>query len=294
MNKIEHLALTFIIILFLTIPLSAQGEKALKLQENNQEKIVNEYVIGPRDLLEIKVFESPELDQTVRVSEDGSITIPLLGKVTVGGMTKDAVENKIAGLLEVRQYVKNARVSVFIKEYQSNSVSVIGAVKSPGMYELIGKRTLLQIITQAGGFADNAGDSLFVLREVPNGGERSISIDLEDLVIHGDQKLNISLQANDVINVPVDKVIQIFVFGCVKSPGVQSFRLSDKVTLLQAIAKAGGFAEGAKKKAVLIKRKNKDGEEININVNLKDIIKGKKPDIELQKGDVVYVPESKW
>ena len=68
----------------------------------------------------------------------------------------------------------------------------------------------------------------------------------------------------------------------------------DKVTLLQAIAKAGGPAEGAKKKGVLIKRRNKDGKEININVNLKDIIKGKKPDIDLQKGDVVYVPESKW
>ncbi len=294
MNKKGYLVLTFIIILFLTISLSAQGEQALKQQEISTGKIVNEYVIGPRDLLEIKVFESPELNQTVRVSEDGSITIPLLGKVIVGGMTKDAVEEKIAGLLEDRKFVINAKVSVFIKEYQSNSISVIGAVNSPGMYELIGKRTLLQMITQAGGFADNAGDSLFVLREEANGGERSLSIDLEDLVEHGDQNLNIPLQANDVINVPVDKVIQIFVFGCVKNPGAQSYRLSDKVTLLQAIAKAGGFAEGAKKKAVLIKRKNKDGEEINIKVNLKDIIKGKKPDIELQKGDVVYVPESKW
>lgn len=293
MNKICYLAFTFIIIPFLTISLSAQGQSILKQQEVSTKKIVNEYVIGPRDLLEIKVFESPELDQTVRVSEDGSITIPLIGKVIVGGLTKDAVEDKIAGLLDER-FVKNAKVSVFIKEYQSNSVSVIGAVNNPGMYELIGKRTLLQMITLAGGFADNAGDSLFVLREGVNGGTGSISIDLEELVEHGNQKLNIPLQANDVINVPVDKVIQIFVFGCVKSPGAQSFRMSDKVTLLQAIAKAGGLAEGAKKKGVLIKRKNKDGTEINITVNLKDIIKGKKTDIDLQKGDVVYVPESKW
>ena len=288
MNKIGHLVLTFIIIFIPTIFLSAQEQ-----QKISPEKIVKEYEIGPRDLLEIKVFESPDLDQTVRVSEDGSITIPLIGKVLVGGLTKDAVENKIAGLLDER-FVKNAKVSIFIKEHQSNSVSVIGAVNNPGMYELIGKRTLLQMITLAGGFANNAGDSLFVLREAPNGGERSISIDLEELVEHGDPKLNIPLQANDVINVPVDKVIQIFVFGCVKNPGAQSYRVSDKVTLLQAIAKAGGPAEGAKKKGVLIKRRNKDGKEININVNLKDIIKGKKPDIDLQKGDVVYVPESKW
>ena len=294
MNKISQFTLTFLIVPFLAISATPQVQTAPERQENSTGRIVNEYEIGPRDLLEIKVFESPELNQTVRVSEDGSITIPLLGKVTVGGMTKDAVEEKIAGLLEERKFVIDAKVSIFIKEFQSNSVSVIGAVNSPGMYELIGKRTLLQMITQAGGFKDNAGDSLFVIREGANGESKSLSINLEELVENGDQKLNIPLQADDVINVPVDKIIQIFVFGYVKSPGAQSFKMSDKVTLLQVIAKAGGLAEGAKKKNVLIKRKNEDGKEINLNVNLKDIIKGKKPDLELQKGDVVYVPESKW
>lgn len=260
--------------------------------QKEREIFSREYQIGPRDLLEIKVFELPELSQTVRVSEDGSITLPLLQKVMVGGLTKDAVERKLASLLEER-YIKNAQVSVFIKEYQSKRVAVIGAVERPGMYELVGRQNLLQMISQAGGFKENAANEIFVLREGENGITASIRIDLEDLIINGNQKLNIPLESNDVINVPVDKIIHVYVFGEVRNPGALQVKTSKKITLLQAIAQAGGTTEGASKRGVVIKRKDlKTGKEIKINVNLKDIIKGKKPDIELREGDVVYVPES--
>lgn len=261
--------------------------------QQEQENYVKEYMIGPRDLLEIKVFELPELNQIVRVSEDGSITIPLLGKVMVEGLNKDALEKKLANLLEVK-YIKNAKVSVFIREYQSRQVAVIGAVEEPGMYEIIGRQNLLQMISKAGGFTEKAANKLFVLREGKNGMTANISIDLEDLLINGNQKLNIPLIADDVINVPVDKIIHIFVFGMVKMPGALEVRMSKKLTLLQAIAQAGGLAEGAKKSGILIKRRNKDGKATKIKVNLKDIINDKKPDIELMEGDVVYVPESIW
>jgi polysaccharide export outer membrane protein len=256
-----------------------------------QEIFVKEYKIGAKDLLEIKVFELPELNQTVRVSEDGSITLPLLGRVMIEGLTKDALERKLAELLE-EKYLKNARISVFIKEYQSKRVAIIGAVQNPGMYELVGRQTLLQIISQAGGFKESAANEIFVLREGKNGITASISIDLEDLTVNGNQRLNIPLQANDVINVPVDRIINIYVFGKVKNPGALQVKMSKKFTLLQAIAQAGGLADGASKRGVTIKRKDKGGREIKMKVNLKDIIKGKKPDIELKEGDVVYVPES--
>lgn len=97
----------------------------------------------------------------------------------------------------------------------------------------------------------------------------------------------------DVINIPIDQIINVFVFGAVRNPGALQVKLSKRFTLLQAIAQAGGTAEGASKSGIVIKRKdNKTGKETEIKVNLKDIIKGKKPDIELQEGDVVYVPES--
>jgi len=257
-----------------------------------QEIFIKEYIIGPRDLLDIKVFELPELDQTVRVSEDGSITIPLLNKVIVGGMSKDAIERKLAQLLE-EKYVKNPQVSVFIREYQSRLVAVIGAVEKPGTYELIGRQNLLQMISKAGGIKENASSQLFVLREGKSGSAGTLTIDLDDLMANGNQNLNIPLQAGDVINIPLDKIILVFVFGEVKNPGALQVKMSKKVTLLQAIAQAGGTTEGASRSGITVKRKDrKTGRETNMKFNLKDIIKGDKPDIELKEGDVVFVPES--
>lgn len=260
--------------------------------QQEQEAFVKEYKIGPKDLLEITVFELPELNQTVRVSEDGSISLPLLGKVEIEGLSKEELEKKLAGLLE-EKYLKKARVTIFIREYQSKRVSVIGAVGKPGMYELIGRVSLLELISQAGGLTDRASSELYVLREGKNGIQAKLAIDLNDLIINNNQKLNIPLMPKDVINIPIDQIINIFVFGAVRNPGALQVKMSKKITLLQAIAQAGGTAEGASKSGILIKRKdNKTGKETKIKVNLKDILNGKKPDIELKEGDVVYVPES--
>lgn len=260
-------------------------------QAPEQAGFFQEYAVGPKDLLEIKVFDLPELNQTVRVSEDGTITLPLLGSVNVQGMTKDAVEATLKRLLE-EKWLRNAQVSVFIKEYQSKQVAVMGAVEKPGMYELVGRLSLLQVISQAGGFTETASNEIFVLREGNNGMTATMAIDLEDLMLNGNQKLNIPLQPGDIINVPVDAIIHVYVFGAVTKPGALDVRRSKGITLLQAIAQAGGIAEGGSKSGVTIKRREKDGKETKMKVNIKDIIKGKKPDVELQEGDVVYVSET--
>jgi len=158
--------------------------------------------------------------------------------------------------------------------------------------KLVGRQTLLQMISQAGGFKDTAANEIYVLREGQDGTTASISIDLEDLMINGNQNLNIPIQANDVINVPVDKLINVYVFGEVRQPGALQVKMSNKITLLQAIAQAGGLSENATKRGVTIKRRDKSGKEINLSVNLNDIIKGKKKDIPLQEGDVVIVKQS--
>jgi len=298
MERYRSAAACFLALLvFIIAAVSGGAQQAVRVggsQEESQvsgrDYFIREYVIGPRDLLEIKVFELPEFDHTVRVSEDGSITLPLVGNVQIGGLTKDKAEKKLSELLE--KYVKKAQVSIFIKEYQSSRVAIIGAVEKPGMYELVGRQTLLQMISQAGGFKDTAADEIYVLREGQDGTTASISIDLEDLLINGNQNLNIPIQPNDVINVPVDKLINIYVFGEVKQPGALQVKMSKKITLLQAIAQAGGLTENATKRGVTIKRRDKSGKEINITVNLNDIIKGKKKDIPLQEGDVVIVKQS--
>ena len=277
------------IVFFVVIFIIFGGARLYSQQD--KEDIVKGYKIGPKDLLEITVYDLPELSQTVRVSEDGTISLPLIGKVAVEGLAIEDVEKKLAGLLE-EKWLKKARVTVFIKEYQSNRVSVIGAVGKPGMYELTGKATLLQMISLAGGLTDQASRELYVWRESKNGKQENIAINLEDLIINNQQELNIPIFPNDVINVPIDPLIQIFVFGAVKNPGGLEVKLSKKITLLQAIAQAGGPSEGASNSVVIKRKDKKTGKEIKINVNLKDIIKGKKPDIELKEGDVVYIPES--
>jgi len=257
----------------------------------NQERISLEYRIGPKDLLEISVFGLDDLNTTVRVSEEGKITLPLLGEVKVQGLTKTEVEKELARLLE-KKYLQNPQVTVFIKEYQSKRVSVLGAVQKPGPYELLGRQTLLQIISEAGGMTEDAGETIIIIRQLADGSSKTLRIPAEELIVKGDAKLNIVLQPGDIINIPVDKIVHVYVFGQVRNPGALAVKRSHIPTLLQAIAQAGGFGERASKGGVLIKRINKEGQEIQIKVNVKDIIKGKKKDIQLQENDVVFVPET--
>lgn len=262
-------------------------------KQEARDLFVRAYRIGPGDLLELRVFEVDQLSQTVRVSEDGSITLPLVGRVVVQGLTQEGVVQRLTELLQTK-YVKNPQVTIFIREYKNQQVAVIGAVENAGSYELVGRKNLLQIISMAGGFSETAGNAVFILREGPDGGTSTISIDLKDLMVNGNQELNVPIEPNDVINVPVDKEIRVFVMGRVNQPGPILAKMSEGITLLQAIAGAGGPAEGAKLSEVTVKRTDRTGKQLQFKVSLKDIIKGKKQDILLQEGDVINVPESFW
>jgi polysaccharide export outer membrane protein len=232
---------------------------AVYARQETQPLQVNDYKIGPKDLLEITVFGLPELTQMVRV----------------------------ASILD-KQYTKEARVTVFIREYQK--VSVIGAVGRPGQYELVGPTTLLQVIAQAGGLTAQAMNELYIYRLGEDGQQTRIAILVEELMSKGDQSLNIELQPKDVISIPIDQMQNVFVYGEVNAPGAISYLASKKITLLQAIAQAGSTTEWAKKSKLMIKRKDKkNGKEMTIRVNLKNLINGKVADIVLEEGDVVIV-----
>ena len=250
---------------------------------------VNDYRIGPKDLLQITVFELPELNQTVRVAEDGSITMSLLGKVEVAGFTAQELEQKLADILGEKFTTGGAHVTIFIREYQK--VSVIGAVGRPGMYELVGPMSLLEAVAQAGGLTAQATTELYVYRTDADGRQERIVVRLDDLTSGRNQDLNIALQPKDVVMVPIDQTLNVFVYGEVRTPGAIPYMSSKKITLLQAVAQAGGPTEWAKKTKVVIKRKDrKTGKEMKIRVNLKSMISGKVADIVLEEGDVVIVP----
>jgi polysaccharide export outer membrane protein len=258
-----------------------------------QQPLGMEYRIGPKDLLEVTAMGVPEINKfVVRVSEDGKITLPLLGEVDVNNLTRSEVEKKLVAILG-EKYLVNPQVTVFIREYKSKQVSVLGAVEKPGPYELLGRQTVLSLISQAGGMTRDAGNEIIVIRQFADGTSTSIHISVDDLFFKGDAKLNIPLEPGDIVTIPVDKIVVIYVFGQVKNPGALQVKKSNIPTLLQAIAQAGGFSDRASRGNIKIRRKDAAGKDIEITVNAKDILKGKiKNDVPLLENDTVYVPES--
>jgi polysaccharide export outer membrane protein len=251
-----------------------------------------EYKIGAKDLLEISVLGVPEISKlVVRVSEEGRITLPLLGQVEVGNLSKFEVEKKLTQLAGEKIVLK-PQVTVHILEYLSRRVSVVGAVEKPGPVELLGRQTVLSVLSEAGGLTRDAGEEIIIIRQLAAGDSTAIRIPIDDLFVKGDPKLNIVLEPGDVINVPVDRVVAIYVFGQVKNPGALQVKRSSLPTLTQAIAQAGGFTDRANRKKVNIRRKDNTGQEFEISVNVRDILKGKIKDIPLQENDTVYVPGS--
>jgi polysaccharide export outer membrane protein len=250
-----------------------------------------DHPVGAEDLLEISVFEIPELNRTVRVSEKGTISLPLLGEMEVRGLTAMQLEERLRQAL-TKRYLQDPQVSVFVREYGSKKVSVIGAVGKPGVYAMLGPRTLLQILSEAGGLEKEAGAELYVIRAVPGGEGRKIAVNVGDLLVNRDPSLNLAVQPGDVISVPLDRQAYIYVDGAVKTPGRIEQLASRPITLLQAVAKAGGTTERANLKGVQILRQREDGAQMTIPVNLKRLRQGKDPDPVLRDGDIVVVPET--
>ncbi len=251
-----------------------------------------DYPIGRQDLLEIKVFDVEELNQTVRVADDGSITMPLLGRLVAAGRTKTELQGTIAGLLEER-FVRNPQVTVFVKEYESKKVAVTGAVRTPGSYEMLGTKTVLEMLSRAGGLDRDLGKEIVIFRrDLATSTTRRIAIDLEQLVYHADPGLNLAVQPGDIIYVPTVEKVRIFVSGAVRNPDLYEVPRAEPVTVLKAITLAGGTTDRAAEKRVQILRMDPDGRRVTLEVNLKRLKRGKAEDPILQKDDVVLVPES--
>jgi polysaccharide export outer membrane protein len=250
-----------------------------------------DYEIGRQDLLDIHVFDLKELDQTVRVAEDGSITLPLLGRLVVAGSTKGELEALIARLLEER-FVRNPQVTVFVREYQSKRVAVSGAVKKPDTYEMLGGKTLLEMISLAGGLDRDLGDQIIIFRQGADGATDRIQVDLERLVYDADPALNLPVMPGDIIYVPTVEKVRIFVTGAVRTPNVFEVPRAEPVTVLRAITLAGGTTDRASERKVQIIRTGPDGARQTIEVDLRKVKRGKAEDPVLQKDDLVLVPES--
>lgn len=258
-----------------------------------QETVGWEYKIGAGDLLEIDVFGVEELNQKVRVEGNGTIALTGLGEVRVEGLTRSELEKELVRLLE-KQWLQEARVSVFILEYYSRKVYLNGALRNAGPHDLIGNKNLLQIISEAGGLTEEAGKSIFVIRRQEDGTSSTREISIEELFTQGDPSLNVQILPHDIVNVPVEKMAKIFVFGEVKEPKALEVRQSEIPTLLKAIIMAGDFTDRALRRSVQIKWVDEEGVSQIRKVNVKEIIRNKIEDPQLKENDIVYVPGTKY
>lgn len=257
------------------------------MRELSRQQATNVYRIGPSDLLAIKVFQAEELSGEVRVDQRGSISLPLIGSVRVAGMTQAQAEARLAGLLGAN-LLQNPQVSIFIKEFTNQRVTVEGEVKSPGVFPLNGRVRLLQAVALAGGLTELAKtDTIGLFRSQAGSGNRVYYVDL-DLIRSG--------RANDPFVMNDDRIVvqrrekqRVTVEGEVKSPGV--FTIDEPTTVLQSIALSKGLTTlGAPNKVILFRRDN--GTEKAYGVDLSAIRQGTSPDPYVQSGDRIVVHRS--
>jgi polysaccharide biosynthesis/export protein len=271
-------------ILFLILALTAAVAGAQDLPI-----LTKDAPVGPRDVIEVSVLEDKTISSRVTVSEEGTIVLNVLEKVQIAGLTPSQIEARLKSLLEAN-YLAKATVSVQVVEFASKPISVLGAVVRPGLISASGNTTLLQAITQAGGLAPNHGKDLFVLRTGQNGLTEQVAVPIDELLNNGNPDVNIPLAPNDLVNVPIDQPLTIYVAGEVMKPGKVQFRSSQTPTLLQAIADAGGTTDRASRKALITRVVN--GKSSTVTVQFGDIIRGRKPDFVLQDNDTIWISES--
>lgn len=240
------------------------------------------YLVGPSDVLGIRVFGEDQYNGKYTVDADGSITFPLIGRTMVGGKTTRVIEQELIKLLE-NGFLKRAQLSVEIATYRSRSIFVVGEVRTPGRYTIEGPMTLLEVIAQAGSTTATASNTIIVQRykdglaaavaAAPAGATDArwaevTRVNLDDLR-EGKLSSNLLLQDSDMIIVPMAE--RVYVSGFVKQPG--SFVLRPGMTVRQAITEAGGFTERGSTRGVKIIRKDKNGKEVEIDANMSDLVR---------------------
>ncbi len=268
------------------------------------------YRIGPNDVLNLTIYAGGEkqFDEDLTVSGLGTIAAPFIGDIKIQGLTPTELENKIKVPL-AKDFFVNPKVDIHIVEHHSLRYYISGAVDKPGLYEVSSQITLIELIAKAGGVLSDRGNLAYIMRnaspkdvkELEEGKVENllaktepIKVDLQKLLDRGDMGSNVLLKSNDMVYIPRMKALdvglsQIYVEGEVEEAGVYDFRPG--MTALTACIMAGGFDTFAAPNRTRIIRKKGDKVEI-IKINLNEVRDGEVPDVELQPGDRIHVPET--
>ncbi|RPJ59985.1 MAG: hypothetical protein EHM23_12040 [Acidobacteria bacterium] len=285
-----------------------------RIQELSFNSSSTDYRLGAGDLITVDVFGIEGFGRNLRISSTGTVTLPYVGVVKAAGLTTAELEQELSKTLDGR-FIKNPQVSVFVVEYRSQSVFILGAVQRPGQYQITSPLRLIDAIGLAGGLNLEAADNFAIVQRkgatsgpqenataagqnteqiVPAVGQKteSVRVNLKDLLENGNMDLNVQIAGGDVVQVPERQIARYYVVGDVNRPGAYELPQEQNMFVSQALAEAGGPMRTAKtSKAVLVRWDDK-GQRQEFPVDVADIMKGKKPDLPLQANDVLFLPGS--
>ena len=242
--------------------------------------VTEQYRIGAGDTIRITVYQSPDLSLETRVNEAGDITYPLLGRVNLGGLTINAAEARVAQALKKGEIVKDPQVLIVVTNVRANQVNVLGQVGKPGRLPLdLANMRLTEVISLAGGVIAGAGSDTVVLIGRRNGQSFRYEADLPKIFAPGGSNDDIVVMPGDTIW--VDRAPQIYLYGEIQHTG--AMRLERGMTVMQAVAAAGGATPRGTLKGLKISRRGPDGRIQTIEPSMEDTLKD---------GDVMYIRES--
>jgi polysaccharide export outer membrane protein len=243
-------------------------------------------LIGPGDMLHVQVFDTPELEQHARVTDTGDLPLVIGGNVHVAGVTPAQAAHSVEEALQKGQFLLHPKVAITVEEYATQKVSVIGEVKAPGAYAINTPRSVLDVLTLAGGLTDIADRKVLIERR---GTKQRIPYFLSN---NADAALDLAVEVNPGDSVLVPKAGIVYVLGDVARPGGYTMTNNEaQLTVLQLIARAGGTNHSAvPSHAKLIHKKGTAY--IEEPLALSAMQKGKRADLALQPDDIIWVPFS--
>ena len=261
------------------------------------------YVLGPGDLIVIHVLDAPDLsEKPQRLDQNGDLRLPMIGRVHAAGMTVEEFETELTKRLKV--YLQEPDVSVSVTEAHSQPVSIIGAVSSSGLKQLEGRKTLVEVLSMAGGLSTDAGPAVRIARKLeqgriplpeaaddPSGGFSIVEIDTKALLEGRTPEKNIIILPNDLISIP--RADAVYVIGEVGRPGPVLLNGGHSISVMEAVSSSGGtLRTAAAQKVRILRRVAGQDKRAEVNVDLQKIMNGKADDLTLAAGDILVIPDS--